>query len=108
MRRRALPRSTTRPICSSATPRFLRAPAIEQSLAQLYPQHPDATFVAGATDVGLWVTKKLASIEKIVRSAASPNFPPFVKTDAAFSLGAIVSLERAAPVLGSIVPTWPS
>ena len=38
---------------------FFAAPASEQSLAQLYAQHPDATIVAGATDVGLWITKKL-------------------------------------------------
>ena len=60
-------RSTTRPICSSAMRRaFFAAPASEQSLAQLYAQHPDATIVAGATDVGLWITKKLTPIEKII------------------------------------------
>ena len=45
---------------------FFAAPASEQSLAQLYARHPDATIVAGATDVGLWITKKLAPIEKII------------------------------------------
>ena len=45
---------------------FFAAPASEQSLARLYAQHPDATIVAGATDVGLWITKKLTPIEKII------------------------------------------
>ena len=45
---------------------FFAAPASEQSLAQLYARHPDATIVAGATDVGLWITKKLAPIEKVI------------------------------------------
>ena len=45
---------------------FFAAPAGEQSLARLYAQHPDATIVAGATDVGLWITKKLTPLEKII------------------------------------------
>ncbi|WP_156639684.1 xanthine dehydrogenase small subunit [Bosea sp. PAMC 26642] len=36
--------------------RFL-APGSVESLAELVVAHPDATLVAGATDVGLWVTK---------------------------------------------------
>ena len=34
-------------------------------LANWYADNPDATLVGGATDVGLWVTKKLASLQKI-------------------------------------------
>lgn len=33
-------------------------PAHSDALATLYAEHPDATIVAGATDVGLWVTKQ--------------------------------------------------
>src|SRR5208337_2059473 len=36
--------------------RFFAAPADIPSLAELYGRFPDATLVAGATDVGLWVT----------------------------------------------------
>ena len=36
------------------------------SLADLYEQHPDATIVAGATDVGLWITKQLRDLPKII------------------------------------------
>ena len=43
---------------------FFAAPASEQSLAQLYAQYPDATIVAGATDVGLWITKRLTPLAK--------------------------------------------
>ncbi|WP_404809925.1 xanthine dehydrogenase small subunit [Microvirga lenta] len=45
---------------------FFAAPATEDSLAALYAQHPDATLVAGCTDVGLWITKGMAELEKIV------------------------------------------
>ncbi|MFN3673581.1 MAG: FAD binding domain-containing protein, partial [Bosea sp. (in: a-proteobacteria)] len=37
--------------------RSFYAPATVEALAQLVAQHPDAVLVAGATDVGLWVTK---------------------------------------------------
>ena len=52
---------------------FFAAPASEQSFAQLYMKHPDATIVAGATDVGLWITKKLTpdAVTRNVISAAS-------------------------------------
>ena len=60
-------RLTTRPIVFVGDAgSFFAAPASEQSLAQLYAQHPDATIVAGATDVGLWITKKLMPLEKII------------------------------------------
>jgi len=46
--------------------RFFAAPASEASLAALYAQHPDAALVAGCTDVGLWITKGMAELEKII------------------------------------------
>ena len=41
---------------------FLAAPATVDALARLYARHPDATLVAGATDVGLWITKQLRAL----------------------------------------------
>ncbi len=42
---------------SSGTRQFL-APRTTRELAKLLQEHPRATLVAGATDVGLWVTKQ--------------------------------------------------
>ena len=42
-----------------------RRPGIT-SLAKLYYANPDATLVAGATDVGLWITKQLRDLPKII------------------------------------------
>ena len=83
---------------------FFAAPASEQSLAQLYAQHPDATIVAGATDVGLWITKKLTPIERIVHVGRVAELSAIEETANGYALGAIVSLARAADVLGSIDP----
>ncbi len=39
------------------------APETVQALATLYADNPHATLIAGATDVGLWVTKQLRDLE---------------------------------------------
>jgi xanthine dehydrogenase small subunit len=42
------------------------APRTVDALAALLAEHPDARIVAGATDVGLWVTKGLQKIDKLI------------------------------------------
>lgn len=41
-------------------------PACADELAATYAAHPDATLVAGATDVGLWVTKGLRDLAPVI------------------------------------------
>ena len=45
---------------------FLAIPAHAATLAQIANEHPDATIVSGATDVGLWVTKQMRELPKII------------------------------------------
>ena len=45
---------------------FFAAPASLDSLAALYARFPDATLVAGATDVGLWITKQLRDLKRVI------------------------------------------
>jgi xanthine dehydrogenase small subunit len=84
---------------------FFAAPAGLESLAALYARFPDATLVAGATDVGLWVTKQLRDLERVIwlgRTAGLDNVGE--AADGALSLGAGVTLSDAAPLLTSIHP----
>jgi len=81
---------------------FFAAPASEHSLASLYARHPDATVIAGATDVGLWITKKLLPIEKIIHVGRVAGLSAIEETAQELAIGATVSLSRAVPVLGSI------
>jgi xanthine dehydrogenase small subunit len=81
---------------------FFAAPASEQSLARLYLQHPAATIVAGATDVGLWITKKLAALQKIIHVGRVAELGTTEQRPDGYAFGAVVSLARAAPALGSI------
>jgi xanthine dehydrogenase small subunit len=83
---------------------FFAAPASEQSFAQLYMKHPDAIIVAGATDVGLWITKKLTPLEKVIHVGRVAELGAIEESATGFEFGAIVSLTRAAPALGSIDP----
>jgi xanthine dehydrogenase small subunit len=46
--------------------RFFAAPAGIGALASLYLDHPDAVLVSGATDVGLWITKQMRDLRKII------------------------------------------
>src|SRR5262249_56662987 len=64
----------------------------------------DATIVAGATDVGLWITKKLVPIEKVIHIGRVAELSSIEATSDGHAIGATVSLARAAPVLGSIDP----
>jgi xanthine dehydrogenase small subunit len=84
---------------------FFAAPASVDSLAALYARYPDATLVAGATDVGLWITKQLRDLKRIIwlgRVEGLDGVRP--SADDAVSMGAMLTLEAAAPVLGAIHP----
>jgi len=40
-------------------------PTSADELADWYIENPDATLIGGATDVGLWITKRLMTLEKV-------------------------------------------
>src|SRR5208283_4706037 len=61
--------------------------------------------VAGATDVGLWITKQLRDIRRVVWLGRVAGLDDVGEgTDGALSLGAGVTLLDAAPHLASIHP----
>jgi xanthine dehydrogenase small subunit len=83
--------------------RFFASPASEASLASLYQRHPDARIVGGATDVGLWITKKLMTLDKIIHVGRA-GLDKIEATSDALYVGAAVTLERATAPLESIDP----
>ena len=85
---------------------FFAAPASLDSLAALYARFPDATLVGGATDVGLWVTKQLRDLKRVIwlgRVAGLDSVGERTE-DGALSIGAGVTLADAMPQLGAIHP----
>jgi xanthine dehydrogenase small subunit len=84
--------------------RFFAAPASEASLAALYAQHPDATLVAGCTDVGLWITKAMAELEKVIWLGRVAGLDLIEDSTEALSLGATVTHAEAYRSLAGIDP----
>ena len=59
--------------CDKDGSRFM-VPATSASFAKLYAEHPDATIIGGATDVGLWVTKQHRKLEKMIWTGGVAGF----------------------------------
>jgi xanthine dehydrogenase small subunit len=84
--------------------RFFAAPAGEETLARLYAEYPDATLVAGATDVGLWITKGLAPIERIIWLGRVAGLDAVEDGPDALVLGATATHADAYARLAAIDP----
>ncbi|KEP70215.1 FAD-binding molybdopterin dehydrogenase [Thioclava dalianensis] len=77
-------------------PPFL--PADADALARWYRAHPDATLIAGATDVGLWVTKQLRTLEPVAFLGQCRDLQQIDETPESYVIGAGVTIAalRAA------------
>jgi xanthine dehydrogenase small subunit len=82
--------------------RFFAAPASLDALCALTERHPDATIVAGATDVGLWVTKQLRGLPKVVWLGRVAGLDAIEETENAIRIGATATYDAAAAAVASI------
>ncbi|MEC9433107.1 MAG: xanthine dehydrogenase small subunit [Pseudomonadota bacterium] len=80
------------------------SPTTEAELAALVDAHPDAVIVAGATDVGLWITKRLDEPATLIFVNRVKGFDRIVETDTGLELGAGATYARAAAALGRLSP----
>ncbi|NRG18816.1 xanthine dehydrogenase small subunit [Rhizobiales bacterium] len=83
---------------------FFAAPATVEGLASLYEKHPDATIVAGATDVGLWVTKQLRELKKIIWLGRVEGLDRIEETTGGLLLGAGATYSVAEPYFSRVDP----
>ena len=86
------------------TSTFYASPASRESLARLFATHPDATLVAGATDVGLWITKQLRTLPKIIHVGRAEGLGDITDHGNHLSIGASATYAEAGPHLASIDP----
>jgi xanthine dehydrogenase small subunit len=77
----------------------LIVPASLDDLAEIYAAEPQATLVAGSTDVGLWVTKFMRDIGPLVFVGGLEELHGVAESDAGVTLGAAVSYTDAQAVL---------
>ena len=80
------------------------APRSLPEMAELVGAHPDATILAGGTDVGLWVTKQLRELETIIYSGRVAELRALQLCDDHLEIGAAVTLSEAMP---QILAHWP-
>lgn len=85
------------------------APRSAEELAQTLAAHPDACVVAGATDVGLWVTKGLRTIQKLIFVADIADLRNVEETEDGLRIGATArysevhgAFARLHPDLGEL------
>jgi xanthine dehydrogenase small subunit len=81
---------------------FFAAPRTLESLLALYAAHPDATIVAGATDIGLWITKQFRPISKIIWLGNVADFDEIIDAGDALILSGGATHEHALPHLAAI------
>jgi xanthine dehydrogenase small subunit len=82
----------------AGTERFF-VPQTTDQLADLLADHPDATIVAGATDVGLWVNKDHRAISPVIFVGGMHALQSITVSDEAVTIGAGVSYSAFVPVL---------
>lgn len=80
------------------------APRTGDALAALVDAHPEARLVAGATDVGLWITKQHRDVGDIVYTGEVADLKQIRETATQLEIGAAVSLTGAFAALSG---EWP-
>lgn len=79
-------------------------PQTPEQLADLLAEHPDATIVAGATDVGLWVNKDHRAISPAIFIGGMNALQSVAVTDDTVTIGAGMSYSAFVPVLQEHFP----
>ena len=80
------------------------APRTSDALADLCQRYPGATLLAGATDVGLWVTKGHRELDVLVSTASVEELARVSVEDGCLSIGAAVTLSDARGALAAEYP----
>lgn len=87
----------------TADDRFF-APRSLDGLSTVLLEHPDATILAGGTDVGLWVTKQYRDLPTIVSVGAVDALKQIDSDDTHWIVGAGVTFSDLMPVLSQEYP----
>ncbi|MGH1356801.1 MAG: xanthine dehydrogenase small subunit [Thalassovita sp.] len=93
------------PDAAPATQGDVVQPETIDELAEWYMANPDATLVAGATDVGLWVTKHLRTLPKVAFLNRCAKLRQITETEDQITFGAGVTVARLIPLMDDLHPS---
>lgn len=80
------------------------APRSIKDLANAYAAHPEATIVAGATDVGLWITKQRRPLKTLIDLGEVADLKRIDTVDGGVRIGAGVRYVDALDTLSGLYP----
>ncbi len=83
---------------------FFAAPSSLDSLCTLLERHPDAVLVGGATDVGLWITKQLRTLPKLIHTGRVRELGTITDDGAQLRIGAAATYADARDSLAALDP----
>jgi len=75
------------------------APRNADEFAEMYTKNPDATILAGGTDVGLWVTKQHRELKTIIYTGGVADLTDVTTTTTHIDIGAAATLSDAVPAI---------
>ncbi len=81
-------------------------PASVAAFADILADEPEATIVAGATDVGLWVTKQMRLLNPVIFINHLTELQSITSEEAGIIIGAGVSYAQAFDVLVDEIPPF--
>lgn len=81
-------------------------PRSADDLAEWYAANPEARLIAGATDVGLWVTKQLRDLGPVAFIAGVEDLRGVTVTDREIRIGAVTTLAEVMPAIAPYHPDF--
>lgn len=81
-------------------------PRSGDELAALYGAQPQATLVAGATDVGLWVTKALRDLDPVIFLAGCDDLKGVEIGETEIRIGAMTDMNAVRAALAPLFPSY--
>jgi xanthine dehydrogenase small subunit len=81
-------------------------PTNSDDLADWYLAHPDATLIAGATDVGLWVTKQLRDLAPVAFLNGVSDLQQIERQGGMLHIGAAVTIAALREAVQDRLPSF--
>ena len=75
------------------------APRTSDEFAALLAEHPEATILAGGTDIGLWVTKQHRELATLIYTGEVAGLGDIEAGETHIEIGGAVTLTEAMPVI---------